>query len=603
MEESVELESHLDHAVGFELRLDVEVDFLDLFEVKATAFSNPGDRVFTEDAAPPDADRNAVAPAPGGTMAYAQRRGEYRGEVSINADPQPAVDDRGMCWRVELAPHGTFQVRLLVSIRVNDEDVMRRHGLGDLGRVRGTRREPEGLGPGLAAVKSSWRALEATYRRGAADLSTLLIDEPDLGPGLPAAGLPWFMTVFGRDTLVTALQVLPGGQRLGWSAIEALARLQATVDDPRRDAQPGRIVHELRRGPAALNGGQFPYYGTVDAPLLFLVLLHELWRWSGDDARARQYRPNAEAILGWMSTGGDPDGDGFIEWRRRAPSGLENQAWKDSWDAYRKHDGTLAKGPLASAEVQGYAYDALVRTAELAAGPWGAPALGHELRARAARLREQFNERFWTEARGGYYHLALDGRKQPVDSMTSNMGHLLWSGIVPSERAEAVARQLLSPALFSGWGIRTMAADDAGYNPISYHCGTVWPHDNSIAVAGLHRYGFHAEANRVMVAMLDAAAEFPYHRLPEVFAGYSRDAGPFPVEYPTASSPQAWACASSMLMLRAALGLEPDAATRSVRADPHLPDAATDLCMTGFTAFGRAFDLSVSGGALTIGTP
>lgn len=593
MEEEFELESHLDHDVEFVMRLEVEADFLDLFEVKARAFANPEDHVFIEPAAEPDADRNAVAPGPGGTLAFEQQRGRYFGRVVVDARPTPAADRGGMAWKVKLPAHGVYQATVTVDLRIDGVAVTRRHGLADFGRVRGAKEGADGAG--LARISTRWHALQSTYERGADDLFTLLIDEPGLATGLPAAGLPWFMTVFGRDTLVTAYQVLPGGQWLGWSAIETLARLQATTDVPERDAQPGKIIHELRRGPAAINGGHFPYYGTVDAPMLFIILLHELWRWSGDDERVRRFRPNAEAVLQWMRTDGDPDGDGFIEWERRAPSGLQNQAWKDSWDAFRHHDGALASGRLAACEVQGYAYDALRRAAELAAGPWGDDAMGAQLNAAAEALYERFNNQFWTEDRGGFYALALDGDKRQVDSKTSNMGHLLWSGIVPRERAAVVARQLMSRALFSGWGVRTMAEDDGGFNPISYHCGTVWPHDNSIAVAGLHRYGFHIEANRVMTAMIDAAAEFPDYRLPEVFAGYSRDVGPFPVEYPTTCSPQAWACGSSMLMLRAALGLEPDAGTRGVRVDPHLPAAATDLEMHGFSAFGRLFDLRVDG--------
>ena len=601
MEEEIELESHLDIDAEFDMRLEVDADFLDIFEVKARAFSNPGDQVFTEAPAELDVNRNAVEPGLGTALAFEQVRGKYHGCVEIDATGAPVADERGVTWGVRLAAHGLFQTAIRVRLQINGEDVVQRHGLGDLGQVRGGPGMIEGVGPGLARLTTTWHALQRTYDRGADDLFTLLIDEPDLASGLPAAGMPWFMTVFGRDTLITALQVLPGGQWLGWSAIDALARLQSTVDDPKKDAQPGKIVHELRRGPTAVNGGHFPYYGTVDAPMLFVILLHELWRWSGDDERTCRYRPNAEAVLHWMRTDGDADGDGFIEWRRRASDGLENQAWKDSWDAFRHHDGTLAGGPLAACEVQGYAYDALLRAAKLAAGPWRDEALAADLRGRAQALQARFNESFWSDDRGGFYHLALDGQKRPVDSITSNMGHLLWSGIVPPDRAQAVARHLMSDALFSGWGVRTMASDDAGFNPISYHCGTVWPHDNSIIVAGLHRYGFHAEANRLMTAMIEAAEEFPDHRLPEVFAGYGREVGPFPVEYPTASSPQAWACASSMLMLRAALGLEPDVTNRSVIADPHLPAPAANLDLRGFTAFGRTFDLRVEGQWTTVG--
>ncbi|MEA2645525.1 MAG: hypothetical protein QOE92_608 [Chloroflexota bacterium] len=596
MEEKVEISSHLDHDMEFDVRLDVDVDFLDLFEVKADYFSNPGDQVFATVPAEEAGNRNLVMPTPAGmTLVFEQVRGAYHGRVTIEASPTPVIDEHGLAWRVGLPGHGSWEMTLLVSLGVDGEMLPRRYGLKDFGRGRALRRSAQRPATHLSKVTTSWTALQRTHDRAVDDLATLVIDEPDLASGLPAAGLPWFMTIFGRDVLMTMFQVLPGGQGLGWTAIETLARLQATDDSPARDAQPGKIVHELRRGPAATNSGQFPYYGTVDAPMLFIVLLHELWRWSGDDARARAYRPNAEAILAWMRTHGDLDGDGFIEWQRRSPSGLENQAWKDSWDAYRYHDGTLAAGPLASCEVQGYAFDALSRAAELADGPWGAPDLAVSLRADAAALFERFNDRFWSDERGGYYHLALDGAKRPVDSLTSNMGHLLWSGIVPAERASAVGRQLLSRELFSGWGIRTMATDDLGYNPISYHCGTVWPHDNSIAVAGLHRYGLHAEANRVLTALVEAAQAFSDSRLPEVFAGYDREAGPFPVQYPTASSPQAWACGSTMLMLRAALGLEPDPAGNGMTLDPHLPGILSDLRIGGISAFGRRFEVQVDG--------
>jgi glycogen debranching enzyme len=595
MEEEFRLESHLDRDVELEVRLDVEADFLDLFDVKARAFANPRDHVFEEPPGEADTKRNAVAPGAGGTLAFEQHRGRFSGRVLVDAHPAPVVDSRGMAWKIRLPAHGSSHLTVVVGVRIDGDPVPRSHRLDDIGRVRGGRDGVEGAAPVLARVETGWHALQATYERAADDLFTLLIDEPDLASGLPAAGLPWFMTVFGRDTLITAYQVLPAGQWLGWSAIETLGRLQSTVDDPSRDAQPGKIIHELRRGPAAINGGHFPYYGTVDAPMLFIILLHELWRWTGDDERARRFRPNVEAVLEWMRADGDLDGDGFIEWECRAPSGLQNQSWKDSWDAFRYHDGTLATGPLASCEVQGYAYDALRRAAELAAGPWGDEDLAAALRDQSAEIYRRFNERFWSDQRGGFYVLALDGTKRQVDSMTSNMGHLLWSGIVPADRAQVVAAQLASPALFSGWGVRTMSRDDLGFNPISYHCGTVWPHDNSIAVAGLHRYGFHAQANRLMTAMIDAAGEFIGHRLPEVFAGYGRDVGPFPVEYPTASSPQAWACGTSMLMLRAALGLEPEAATRGIRVDPHLPARADALKMTHFRAFGRQFEVRVDG--------
>ena len=603
MEERIELHNHLTTPVVFDLRLEVAADFLDLFEVKAQHFVNPGDNVFAEEnpAARPGASPGLRpgSPEASARLVLEAHRGAYSGVVEVTAAPPAQVDPLGLAWHLQLNPGETLGVTLAVRLTINSEALAPRHRLADLGSAHDESRMAPADGLGLARLETRWGALQETHERCMSDLATLVIDEPDLAEGLPAAGLPWFMTVFGRDTLITALQLLPAGQRMGWAAIETLARLQATADDPNQDAEPGKIVHELRRGPSAINGGNFPYYGSVDAPMLFVILLHELWRWSGDDARARTFRPNAQAALDWMRTRGDLDQDGFVEWHRRCATGLENQAWKDSWDAFRHRDGRLATGPIASSEVQGYTFDALVRAAELAAGPWGDPALGAELRASAASLYQRFNEQFWTDQRGGYYHLALDGAKAPVDSITSNMGHLLWSGIVAPERARAVADQLLSEPLFSGWGIRTMANTEAGFNPISYHCGTVWPHDNSLAVAGLHRYGFHEEANRILTALVEAGRSFEY-RLPEVFAGYPRGVAPFPVQYPTASSPQAWACGAPALMLRAALGLEPAADRGGIQVSPHLPGPLKDLRLSGISAFGEQYSVDVSDGRASI---
>ena len=592
MEEEIELINHLSEHVAFEVRLNVDADFLDMFEVKALEFA-PEDQVFAgaklrfvdRDIS----DRDAVI-----VFSHADR--EYSGRVAVTASPRPdRVDDAGMAWDIGLDARSSTRISVQVTLTINGRRLPRTHGISDFGRgARALMTGPDVLSMVVPRLRTSWERLYRVYYRSLGDLQALLINnDPQLAAALPAAGLPWFMTVFGRDTLLTSFQLLPGGQWLGWGALETLAALQATVDDPGRDAQAGKIVHELRSGPVAVNEKTFPYYGSVDAPMLFLVLLSEVWRWTADHQAARRLRPAAEAVLRWMERDADVDGDGFIEYQRRAPRGLESQSWKDSWDAMKFHDGTIAHSPIATSEVQGYAYDAYIRTAEVARVAWDDPELAARLEARAVALRDRFNERFWSDDRGGFYHLALDHAKRPVDSITSNMGHLLWSGIVPEERSGKVAAQLMGTGLFSGWGIRTMSSDEAGYNPISYHCGTVWPHDNSIAVAGLHRYGFHDEANRVMVAMLDASQNFLDSRLPEVFAGYAREVGPFPVQYPTASSPQAWAAGAPLLMLRAALGAQPDPVTRTVSIDPHLPDFVHELEMVGCPAFGKLFDVEV----------
>jgi glycogen debranching enzyme len=435
-------------------------------------------------------------------------------------------------------------------------------------------------------VQAGWRNIEDTIRRSIADLAALRLRSEGTVGRLPAAGMPWFMTVFGRDTIVTCLQTLLFGPELARSGLEALAALQATVDDPAIDAEPGKIVHELRRGRAAERW--FPaYYGTVDATPLFLVLLSEAWRWTGDDTLARDLREPALRALRWIDDWGDRDGDGFVEYRRRTPEGLLHQSWKDSGDSQRFADGSFAEPPIAPAEVQGYVYDAKVRLAEMARVAWRDEQLAAQLELEASELRDRFDDAFWVDARGGYYALALDGAKAPVDSLCSNVGHLLWSGIVPERRAGAIAERLLSNALWSGWGVRTMSTDDRAYNPLAYHRGTVWPHDTSIAAWGLTRYGFWEESHALVHALFTAAQWFEWS-LPEVFAGFSRSETPFPIAYPTAARPQAWAAGAPVLCLQLLLGLEPDReGGRLVSRAPALPDWVGPVDVHGIPALGR----------------
>ena len=348
-------------------------------------------------------------------------------------------------------------------------------------------------------------------------------------------------------------------------------RSRPSQDDPSIDAEPGKILHELRRGKAATSW--FPiYYGSIDATPLFLVLLSEVWRWTGDAAIVKELEPAARAALAWIDDYGDRDGDGFVEYERRAPHGLANQSWKDSGDSQRFRDGRLAATPIAPAEVQGYAYDARLRAAELADRVWDDPALAVRLRESAAALRDRFDEAFWIEERQTYA-LALDGDKQRVDSLCSNLGHLLWSGIVPANRIDNVAAALAGPELWTGWGVRTMGAAEAAYNPLSYHNGTVWPHDTALAAWGLDRAGYTDLAQLFSLSLFEAAASLDYS-LPEVFAGYARVKTAFPVAYPTAARPQAWAAGAPVLCLTLLLGLRPDptkgALVTSTEASPQL---------------------------------
>jgi glycogen debranching enzyme len=421
---------------------------------------------------------------------------------------------------------------------------------------------------------ADWDALHHIYRRSLLDLAALRLRPRDQGLrwALPAGGLPWFMTVFGRDSIIAAYEALPFHAELARATLKALASLQATEWDDFADAQPGKIMHELRRG--ALSAlGEVPgvYYGTHDATMLFLVLLDEYERWTGDRELVRELEPNARAALGWLEGPADLDADGYVEYLKRsdAPNALENHCWKDSDDSIRFADGRRAEPPIAACEHQGYAYDARLRFARLAREIYADPELADRLERDAASLRRRFNRDFWLPRRG-HYALALDGDKQPVDSLTSNVGHLLWSGIVDERRAGTVVRRLLRDDLLSGWGIRSLSTQDAAYSPLEYHNGTVWPHDTAIVAEGMRRYGFRDEAGRVCEALLRAAEAFGY-QLPEVFAGFPRDSTNAPVEYPAALKPQAWAAGAPLLALRTLLGLDASGGKR--RSSPHLPEA------------------------------
>jgi glycogen debranching enzyme len=598
LQERIVLENVASEAVSFDLAVHFASDFADIFAVKEYDFAL-GD---------PLRARPLPAPAP---LRFDSDHGRF-----VIADPEdgaftqvafskPGVVEAGsMRYRVELAPRACWELtadvapsggrRSKVARRVSPhrfgEERARVHDSLTAWQLR------------VPRIDASWDALRQTFGRSVSDLASLRMRGGDGGLArLPAAGMPWFMTVFGRDTLITSFQTLMFGPELAIGALEVLAELQALEDDPETDAEPGKIVHEVRHGKAA-KVWFHRYYGTVDATPLYLVLLSEVWRWTGDSALTEQLREPALRALAWIDEYGDRDGDGFVEYRRRTERGLENQSWKDSGDSQRFADGRLAEPPIAPCEVQGYVYDAKRRIAELAREAWGDDVLARRLDEEADRLRERFDEAFWVDDRGGFYALALDAEKERVDSLCSNIGHLLWSGIIPEERAAQVVESLMDDLLWSGWGVRTMSTEDVGYSPLSYHNGTVWPHDNSLIAAGLARYGYREEALRIVQQMLEAAAYFDFE-LPEVFAGLPRQTTPFPIAYPTAARPQAWAAGTPVLLLQVLLGLRPDHRRKSLETtagDEQLPAWAGSLRLAGVRAFDRAWNVHLEGGRVRV---
>jgi glycogen debranching enzyme len=562
--EDLSVLNHGAELLELELRLDAASDFADLFEVKDALAKRGESYCRVED----------------DTLVLGYRRADFVRETRIRASRPAVLDEHGLTFCVRVRPQADWNTCIFVQPVIDRPiEIKCRHG----------DEEPKpNIGMSLARWLDAAPKLETDsdplghiYERSLIDLAALRFTS-DLFPeaALPAAGLPWFMTVFGRDSLITSYQALPFVPELAETTLRVLASLQATELDRFRDAEPGKILHEVRFGELThfRERPHSPYYGSADATPLFLILLDEVERWTGNAELVRELELPARAALGWIDEHGDRDGDGYVEYaRRNEETGLENQCWKDSWDSIRFADGRIAEGPIASCEIQGYVYDAKVRCARLARDQWHDPVLAARLEREAGELRERFNRDFWLPERD-CYGLALDGEKRPVDSITSNIGHLLWSGIVPEERAAALADHVLGEALFSGWGVRTMAEGEGGYNPIGYHTGTVWPHDNSLIACGLGSYGFREEAARLVFATLEAATYFQY-RLPEVFAGYRRGRTGFPVEYPTASSPQAWATGTPLLLLRVLLGLEPDGDELTV--DPYIGDRIDRITVKG----------------------
>jgi glycogen debranching enzyme len=570
LHEDLVVDNHGRDPCSLALELRVAADFADLFEVKngqpkrGRLNNEPGERRLT--------------------LSYAHRG--FRRATTVTVDQPCQVGDDYLRFRVDLAAKSRWRVRIDVTCQAGTDTRPPRRHCGHLERLHPdmpmsleewVERAPQ--------LETDFDPLRHIYRHTLTDLAALRFRPAEHQDwSVPAAGLPWFMTLFGRDSLICAYQTLPFHPELARSALQALAARQAGEWDDFADAEPGKLPHEVRRGElAALGEWPSPYYGSHDVTPLFLIVLEEYERWTGDRDLVAELEPAARAALAWVEGPGDPDGDGYLEYRTRSPKGLRNQGWKDSWNSICFADGRLATPPIATCEIQGYAYDARLRLARLAREVWNDPELAGRLECDAATLKERFNRDYWSQSRG-HYALALDGTKRQVDAMTSNAGQLLWSGIVDEGRATGLVERLLAPDMASGWGLRTMSTKDAAYNPIEYHNGTVWPHDTALIAEGLRRYGYGEEASRLAFGLLEAAAAFAY-RLPEVFAGYPQAETGMPVEYPTACRPQARAAGAPLLAVRTLLGL--DIIDGRPHTDPALPDGLSRLVLHGLPVWGR----------------
>jgi glycogen debranching enzyme len=525
------------------ITIEFDADFRDIFEVRGM------DRDRRGQFQSPRVERNEAV------LSYRGLDGETRA-TAIRFSPAPDELDEGRArFELDLGPGQEAEIALEV--------------VPELGSRPVARRAVRQVEDALARDYTSWRKRCTRFRtnnmrlsgfldRSILDLRMLSATDDD-GTQYLDAGVPWFSALFGRDSLITAYQALGVNPDLAWGALRGLAAHQGQKEDEWREEEPGKIPHEARVGELARTEEipHTPYYGSVDATPLWVVLYASAFRWTANYEAAQELWANALAALRWVDEYGDRDGDGYVEYERRSPMGLDNQGWKDSHNAVAFPDGELAKPPIALVEVQSYVYAAKSELVQVARA-LGELEEAERLEREAAELRERFNRDFWDE-KEGYFALALDRDKRPVPTITSNPGHALWAGIVDRRLAPRVARRLVSPALLSGWGVRTVAARQRMFDPIGYHTGTVWPHDNALIAHGLKRYGFDREALLVLDQLALAGAYFPYGRFPELFCGFSAEQVPVPVQYPVACRPQAWASGTPLLMVRSYGGLAADA--------------------------------------------
>ena len=582
MREDLELENFGEEAAFCSIELLVDADFADLFEVKEGRVRKQGELGVVHE---------------GSRLTFRYKRHSFERGTHVQFSGTPRIEGTHVVYETVVPPHGTWSACIEVTPVIGDHEVTPRYQCGQPVERSTPVARLEEWRARMPVVTSDDDQFRALLDRSTRDLAGLRIFDPEFPDrAVVAAGAPWFMTLFGRDSLLTSWMTMLVDPDLALGTLQTLARFQGQDVDARTEEEPGRILHEMRFGETAslaLGGGRV-YYGTVDATPLFVMLVGELSRWGFRREEVDALLPAADAALRWITDFGDRDGDGYVEYQRTTDHGLQNQGWKDSWDSMRFADGSLAATPIALCEVQGYVYAALIARGHCATEA-GDHALAASLTARAAELKRRFNEDFWVETRR---RRLLRTRARPRQEADRRRG--LEHGPLPVDghrrRGEGAAGRavLLSDGMFSGWGVRTLSAMNGGYNPISYHCGSVWPHDNALCAAGLMRYGFADEAHRVMRGMVDASRWFG-DLLPELFAGMPREGLRFPVSYPTSCSPQAWAAASPLLFLRTLLRFEPDIRANKLHLAPAVPDWIGTLRLERIPIMGGHLGVEVTG--------
>jgi glycogen debranching enzyme len=568
MHEDIDLTNHHLGRVELQLMLAIRSDFVDVFRIKAQ-------KLFTE-------GRMETTWADG-ALTNTYRNGSFTRGIRVQAEgasSPPRYSNGRLVFDIGLDPGETWHTCIDFIALVDGEELIPIHTDAAIDATPAGEEMASYLE--LATqFHSSNRQVEQTYQQALSDLAALRIPVDGGNPvWIPAAGIPWFVAVFGRDPLIASLQTMSVTPTLAKGTLFKLAELQATEKNDWQDAEPGKILHELRQGELAQlhRISAAPYYGAIDTTLLWIITLSETYRWTGDRHLLRDCLNPLEKALNWIDQYGDFDGDGFVEYCSHSKDGIQNQGWKDSGDAIRGADGAIVNAPIALCETQGQVYDAWRRAADLY-DALGQSKLARSLRQKADELYRQFNDRFWMEDEG-FYCLGLDGSKEQIRSIASNPGQLLWSGIVPPDRAERLVQRLFQPDLWCGWGIRTLSAKNPAYDPIGYHTGSVWPHDNSFIAAGLKRYGYHAETNRIAEGIFAAASLFQANQMPELFGGIERQSENFPVPYVDANIPQAWAAGAIPWLISSMLGLEADAPNCRLFVQPVLSDWLPDVQLT-----------------------